>query len=79
MSDPSGETDRVMNRRRVVLEPELEEMAALWLPAKRFEMAQKMERWARQLRVSARILSQTYAQARKRGLPRLPLKKAKLN
>ena len=42
--------------RRVILEPSLEELAALWSPAKRVEMARKMERWARQLLISAAIL-----------------------
>jgi len=43
-------------RRRVQLEPELEEIAAFWPPAKRFEMARKFKRWARQLKVSGFIL-----------------------
>jgi|GEM_PF-1768441 len=40
----------------VTLEPELEEIAALWPAAKRFEMAEKFRRWARQLKVSGRIM-----------------------
>lgn len=43
-------------RLRVTLEPELEQMAILWTPIKRLDMARAMERWARQLRVSARIM-----------------------
>jgi hypothetical protein len=41
---------------RVQLEPELEAMAALWTPAKRLEMAKIYARWARQLKISAKIL-----------------------
>lgn len=44
-----------MNRRKVLLEPELEEIAAPWGPLHRLEVAAKFERWARQLRISARI------------------------
>ena len=33
---------------RVTLEPELEEIAALWPAAKRFEVAHKLKRWAKQ-------------------------------
>jgi len=40
----------------VTLEPELERIAALWTPMKRLEMARKFEKWARQLRVSGRIM-----------------------
>jgi hypothetical protein len=40
----------------VALEPELEEIASLWPPAKRFEMARKFRRWARQLRITGLIL-----------------------
>ena len=40
----------------VTLEPELEEIAALWPAAKRFEMAEKFRRWAWQLKVSARVM-----------------------
>ncbi|MGA2243777.1 MAG: hypothetical protein ABSH48_02160 [Verrucomicrobiota bacterium] len=43
-------------KHRVSLEPELEEIACLWPPAKRFEMARKFRRWARQLRISGIIL-----------------------
>jgi len=40
----------------VTLEPELEEIAAMWGPNKRFEMAQKFRRWGRQLRISGFIM-----------------------
>jgi hypothetical protein len=35
------------------LEPELEEMAALWTPTVRLQMAAKFEAWARQLKGDA--------------------------
>jgi hypothetical protein len=40
------------------MEPELEDLAWSWSPAKRLEAARKMEWWARQLRRSAFILMQ---------------------
>jgi len=40
----------------VKLEPELEEIAALWPAAKRLAVARKFKRWARQLKVSAIIM-----------------------
>jgi hypothetical protein len=43
-------------RARVTLEPELEQVVALYTPGQRMELAWKFERWARQLRVSAFIL-----------------------
>jgi len=59
-------------RIRVALEPELEEIAAFWPPAKRFEMARKFGRWARQL----------FQDAHPTGRPALQyvaLRKARLN
>ncbi len=50
----------------VTLEPELEEEASLWTPGQRRAFASKLERWARQLRVSAFILE------RQSGGPRTP-------
>lgn len=44
------------NRARVTLEPELEQEAALWSPERRRAAANKMERWVRQLRISAAIM-----------------------
>lgn len=41
---------------RVRLEPELEDRAAAWSPEKREAVAAKLERWVRQLRISAAIL-----------------------
>jgi len=40
----------------VTLEPELEKIAGLWTPLKRLEMARKFEKWARQLRISGKIM-----------------------
>ena len=45
----------------VILEPELEEEAALLTPSQRVDLAGKFERWARQLRVSAYILRRRHA------------------
>jgi hypothetical protein len=59
------------NSSRVVLEPKLEAMAALWSPAKRLEMANLFSRWARQLRVSSFIMT-TDARGRVFPRPRLP-------
>lgn len=59
-----------MQRPRVTLEPELEAMAASWGPIHRLEMADKMERWIRQLRVSARITLRD----RSRKIPKPSLK-----
>lgn len=65
--------------RRISLEPELEEVAAFWPAAKRFEMARKFARWARQLRVTAFILFQDSHPASKPSLPAVALRKARLN
>ncbi len=68
---------------RVTLEPELQEIAALWPAAKRFEVAQKLGRWAKQLKISALIMA---SDGRGRGqsrrpasVPSLPKRKASLN
>jgi hypothetical protein len=42
--------------KRVTLEPELEVLAREWNPEMRRVVARKFIRWARQLRVSARIM-----------------------
>jgi len=73
---PARKTRR---RPRVELEPELEEIAALWPAAKRFEMARKFRRWARQLRVSGFILFHDSHQPAPRALPFLALRKVRLN
>ena len=64
----------------VTLEPELEEMAALWPAAKRFEMAQKFRRWARQLKVSGLIMTRAASHGNPpASMPRVALRKAALN
>lgn len=55
---------------RVRMEPELEEIAGHLDPRERYEMAQKLARWVRQLAVSARVLAGPPA-AGPRRLPRL--------
>jgi hypothetical protein len=61
MSNPAWKTIRAMKTDkkfcRVTLEPELQEIAALWPAAKRFEVALKLKRWAKQLRISAQIMA----------------------
>lgn len=64
---------------RVQLEPELQEMAALWPAAKRFEVARKLKRWARQLNVSAKIMIRDAEVRPPRGVRALPRRKAALN
>ena len=63
MSNLSCENGRPMKTEKkekkfcpVTLEPELEEIAALWGVNKRFEMAKKFRRWGRQLRISGFIM-----------------------
>ena len=64
----------------VTLEQELEEIAALWPAAKRFEMAQKFKRWARQLKVSALIMSRASCpDVKPPSMPRVAPRKAALN
>lgn len=64
---------------RVALEPELEAIAAFWPAAKRFEMARKFRRWARQLRVSGFILFHDSHPASRPALRFVALRKARLN
>ena len=70
-----------MRRPRVQLEPELEDMAKNWSPEMRKIVAKKFRRWARQLDVSAKIISDVRCQAglRSTSLPRLRPAKAVLN
>jgi hypothetical protein len=70
---------KTRRRPRVELEPELEEIAALWPAAKRFEMARKFRRWARQLRVSGFILFHDSHRPAPPALPFLALRKVRLN
>lgn len=66
---------------RVTLEPELQEIAALWPAAKRFEVAQKLGRWAKQLKISALIMASDGRGSgpRRASVPVLPRRKAVLN
>jgi len=64
-------------RKRVILEPELEALAGELGAFDRLMMARKLARWAQQLRVSARMLSQPAS--KRQRLPRLTDKQAKLN
>jgi len=64
---------------RVTLEPTLQEQAALWSPAKRIEMAKKLERWARQLIISAAILQADSTAPAPPRLKRLHPQKLRLN
>jgi hypothetical protein len=66
-------------KRRVALEPELEEIACLWPPAKRFEMARKFRRWARQLRISGLILFHDSHPGERPALRFISLRKSRLN
>ncbi|MDB6018427.1 MAG: hypothetical protein JWR19_2916 [Pedosphaera sp.] len=68
-------------RKRVTLEPELEELALFWRPQMRLIVARKFARWARQLRVSAFIMIEQDRAASRRpaSLRRVPPKKAALN
>jgi len=76
-----GEFRKVTVSMRVKLEPELEEMAMLWPAARRLEAARKLERWARQLRISAKIMiSDALPKGKKPPcLPRVPRRKLALN
>jgi hypothetical protein len=68
-----------MNRKRVTLEPELEEEVALLCPAARKGLARKLRRWARQLEVSAAILEGDAVPKPKLKTPNLPQHKLILN
>jgi hypothetical protein len=69
------------NFSRVRLEPELEEIAALWPAAKRFEVALKLKRWARQLKISAQIMASDGRgrESRPASVPLLSKRKSLLN
>jgi hypothetical protein len=63
---------------RVQLELPLEIKVATWSPPRRIALAEKLERWARQLRVSAAILLRDEPKPTKRLKP-IPQEKAALN
>jgi hypothetical protein len=64
---------------RVALEPELEQVAGCWPAAKRFEMARKFHRWARQLRITGLILFRDSHPASRPALRFVAPRKARLN
>ena len=63
----------------VTLEPELEEEASLWTPGQRRAFASKLERWARQLRVSAFILERQSAGRQRPSLTGVSVRQQRLN
>ena len=67
------------NRCPVVLEPELEEEAALMTPSQRRAFAATLERWAHQLRVSAFILEQRAGLRLQPSLKPLPRRRLRWN
>ena len=64
---------------RVTLEPVLEVEACLMTAAKRRALARTFERWARQLRVSAKILEVDEAPRPRPSLRALPRRRLSLN
>lgn len=64
---------------RVRLEPELESLAGTFGAAQSEELARLYERWARQLRVKAKILRADAARVRRPSLKRLAAPKLVLN
>lgn len=74
MENQSGGKVRI----RVRLEPGLEEHAGELTPAQRLEMAAKLERWAHQLRVSAKVLTDPKKRPRMR-VPKIRLAKLRTN
>ena len=69
----------MMRRALVTLEPELEREVALYTPAQRMELARKLKRWARQLRVSAFILRRAREPRARVALRVLPRRRLSLN
>jgi hypothetical protein len=70
---------KAKRRPRVALETELETIAAGWPAAKRFEMARKFKRWARQLKVSGFILFHESHPVSQPKLRSVGIRKARLN
>jgi len=66
-------------RKRIVLEPELEEIAKELNASRRRALAGKLERWAKELRVSAFILDRDAEPRPKPSLKRLPNRRLLLN
>jgi hypothetical protein len=64
---------------RVVLEPTLESKVYGWTACQRRELARTFERWARQLRVSAKMLDLDDAPKPLPRLKALPPRRQRLN
>lgn len=78
----SARNDRInniMKNTRVVLEPTLESKVFSWNACQRRELARQFERWARQLRVSAKILDLDDAPKPLPCLKALPPRRQRLN
>ena len=77
MTDPRAPDARM---KTVILEPALQERAALWTSDRKLKMALVFERWAHQLRVSVKVIaSSPEFQQRPKSLRHLPRRKATLN
>lgn len=71
---------KVIVRIRVKMEPELEEEAGALTASQRRIMAQKLERWVHQLRVSAKILDRdALPRPGRSSLRSLPRRRLSLN
>lgn len=82
MSQPACDPWGVKTDRKycpVTLEPDLEEEASLMTAGQRREFARKLERWARQLRVSAVILDRVSAPKPPPSLAYVPQRRLLLN
>ncbi len=82
MSQPPCNSRGVKTTRKyspVTLEPDLEEEASLMTAVQRREFARKLERWARQLRVSAVILDRISAPKPPPSLAYVPRRRLLLN
>ena len=82
MSKPACNPWGVKTKRKycpVTLEPELEEEASLMTSGQRREFARKLERWARQLRVSAVILDRISVPKPRPSLAYVPRRRLLLN
>jgi hypothetical protein len=66
-----------MKNKKVILEPELEAVAGELSVFDRLMLAEKLERWPRQLRVSAKVLSKQPWQ--RRSIPRLSTRRLQWN
>lgn len=78
MSNLSANNWRMKNKRRVILEPALEEVAGNLSAHERVMLAKKYYRWAIQLFVSARVMRQNTQLLPKR-IQRIPRRRLALN